>query len=78
MIIPIKTKPSKTLSRVEKRFFFFLDREAFSLGCLLGAGVGSDGLGEIFFSGPTDETESTFGRVLASVMSSKTTLESRL
>ena len=38
MIIPIKTKPSKTLSRVEKRFFFFLDREAFSLGCLLGAG----------------------------------------
>ena len=54
MIIPIKTKPSKTLSRVEKRFFFFLDREAFSLGCLLGAGVGSDGLGEIFFSGPTD------------------------
>lgn len=48
MIIPIKTKPSKTLSRVEKRFFFFLDREAFSLGCLLGAGVGSDGLGEIF------------------------------
>ena len=54
MIIPIKTKPRKTLSRVEKGFFFFLAREAFSLGCLLGAGVGSDGLGETFFSGPTD------------------------
>ena len=78
MIIPIKTKPRKTLSRVEKRFFFFLAREAFSLGCLLGAGVGSDGLGETFFSGPTDGTESTFGRVLVSIMSSKTTLESRL
>ena len=49
MIIPIKTKPSKTLSRVEKRFFFFLDIEAFYIGCLLVAGLVKDGLGEIYF-----------------------------
>ena len=45
MIIPIKTSPRKTLSKVEKKFFFFffLAGVVFFLGCLLGAGVGSDG-----------------------------------
>ena len=80
MIIPIKTSPRKTLSKVEKKFFFFffLAGVVFFLGCLLGAGVGSDGSATTaFFSRLADGTGSTFGKVLVSVISSKTTLASR-
>ena len=79
MIIPIKTSPRKTLSKVEKKFFFFfLAGVVFFLGCLLGAGVGSDGsAATAFFSRLANGTGSTFGKVLVSVISSKTTLASR-
>ena len=83
MIIPIKTNPRNTLSDVEKKLFFFffflfLASVEFFLGCLLTACFDSDDLAVAFFSELTDGTGVTLGKVLVSVMSSKTTLASRL